>query len=319
MSASAGKVVLITGASSGLGRAAAVRFAERGATTVVAARRADALQKTARLCEAAGGESVAVPTDVTREDEVNALVGATLDRYGRIDVLVNNAGVTLFARLEEASFAEHRRVIETNLYGAMYAARAVVPVFRRQRSGVMINVGSILSKVGQPFVPSYVISKFALRGMTETLRTELADLPDVHVCSLLPYAIDTPHFESGANRVGRQARAMPPVQSPEKVARALVELAERPVRERHVPRIAVLGLALHWLLPRITERLILDALRRFHFDGRPEPRDDGNLYTADGDSPSTVHGTRPPVVSTPVFVGWVAQRLVRILTPAAAQ
>jgi hypothetical protein len=127
-------------------------------------------------------------------------------------------------------------------------------------------------------------------------------------------ALDTPHCEAGANRVGKRARAMPPVQSPEKVARALVALAERPVRERHVPRIAVLGLALHWLLPRTTERVILDALRRFHFEHRPEPRADGNLYAPGAETPA-VHGTRPPLVSTPVFVGRVAERLVRMPTP----
>src|SRR5690606_17479042 len=144
------------------------------------------------------------------EDAVDALVERTLAAFERIDVWVNNAGVTLFAPLEGAPFEQHRRVIETNLFGPMYAARAVVPIFRRQGRGVMINVGSILGKVGQPFVPSYVISKFALRGLTEALRAELADAPDIHVCSLLPYAMDTPHFESGANRVGRAAHPMPP-------------------------------------------------------------------------------------------------------------
>src|SRR5690606_38778192 len=102
----------------------------------------------------------------------------------------------LFALLEEASFEEHRRVIETNLFGAMLAARAVLPVFRAQGSGVMVNVGSVLSQVGQPFVPSYTISKFGLRGLSEVLRVELADEPAIQVCTLLPYAVDTPHFQS---------------------------------------------------------------------------------------------------------------------------
>jgi NAD(P)-dependent dehydrogenase (short-subunit alcohol dehydrogenase family) len=307
------KIVVVTGASSGLGRAAAVEFARRGACVVLAARRLEALEEVAGLCRAAGGPALVVPTDVTREADVQHLVEAALAPAGRIDVWVNNAGVTTFGSLESASFDEHRRVIETNLFGPMYAARAVVPIFRRQKAGVMINVGSILSKVGQPFVPSYVISKFALRGLTEALRAELADQPDVHVCTILPYAMDTPHFESGASRVGRGAHPMPPVQSPEKVARVLVDMAERPVRERHVPGIALVGLGLHYLFPRTVERLIQDILRRWHFDATPEPRTAGNLYAPDVHDPETVHGTRPALLGTPALFAWVAGHLVRML------
>lgn len=313
------KVVVLTGASSGLGRAAAIRFAEHGAFVVLAARRTDALEEVATACRAAGGDALVVVTDVTHEGQVAALVRAALARTGEIDVWVNNAGVTLFSPLEEAPFDEHRRVLETNLFGAMYAARAVVPIFRRQRRGVMINVGSILSKIGQPFVPSYVISKFALRGLTEALRAELADERDVHVCTLLPYAIDTPHFESGANRVGRDAHAMPPVQQPEDVARALVALAEHPVRERHVPRIAVLGLGLHALLPRTTERVILSVLRQWHFGDTPEPRTRGNLFAPDEDVVDGVHGTRPPLLDTPALLAWIVRHLGRILVPDSAR
>jgi NAD(P)-dependent dehydrogenase (short-subunit alcohol dehydrogenase family) len=307
------QVVVVTGASSGLGRAAAVQFAERGARLVLAARRQDALEDTARRCRHEGAEALVIVTDVTIEGDVRALVDATLAHFGRIDVWVNNAGVTLFAPLEEAPFEEHRRVVETNLFGPMHAARAVVPVFRRQRRGTMINVGSILGKVGQPFVPSYVISKFALRGLTEALRAELADQPDIHVCSLLPYAMDTPHFESGANRVGRAAHPMPPIQSPEKVARVLVAMAEHPVRERHVPGVAVLGLAWHWLMPRTVERLILDMLRNWHFDRAREPATEGNLYVPDPSDPQHAHGTRRARVATPTLFAWVAARLVGLL------
>lgn len=164
------------------------------------------MSDTAERYRQQGAEALVVVTDVTQEADVRALLDAALARFGRIDVWVNNAGVTLFAALEDAPFEEHQRVIETNLYGAIHGARAVVPVFRRQKRGVMINVGSILGKVGQPFVPSYVISKFALRGLTEALRAELADEPDFHVSSLLPYAMDTPHFESGGES-GRTRRA----------------------------------------------------------------------------------------------------------------
>ncbi len=192
----------------------------------------------------------------------------------------------------------------------MFGARAVVPVFRRQHGGVLINVGSILSKIGQPFVPSYVISKFALRGLTEVLRVELAEEPNVHVCTVMPYAIDTPHFESGANEMGLRPRGMPPIQSPEAVARAIVRIAERPHRERHVPRLAVLGLALHALMPATTELLLLRALRAWHFDPTPEGRKGGNLYQPE--PVSSVHGHRRPRLGFPAFMRWMLREIGRV-------
>ena len=312
------KVVVITGASSGLGREAARQFAQRGCKVVVAARRRDDLERTVELCKQAGGSALAVVTDVTEEAQVARLAERTLEAFGRIDVWINNAGVTLCAPLEQGPFADHRRVIETNLFGAMLGARAALPVFRRQRRGGLINGGSILSKVGQPFVPTYSISKFALRGMTEALRAEVAEMPNVHVCTLLPFVIDTPHFQTGGNLVGRKARAMPPMQAPEKVARALVRLVERPRRELHVPRIATLGFVAHWLFPRTTERLLLRALRKWHFSSQPEAATTGNLYAPLAEKGER-HGRRPPQISTPGFAAWSLRELVKMEVQTASR
>lgn len=311
------KVVVITGASSGLGRAAAIQFARKGARLVLAARREGALRETAQLC---GGESaeraLCVVTDVTREEDVERLLEAAVRDMGGVDVWVNNAGVTLFAALDQAPFAEHRRVVETNLFGAMLCARAVMPLFKRQRHGVLINVGSILSKIGQPYVPSYVISKFGLRGLSEALRTEFADQPDIHVCSLFPYAIDTPHFETAANHIGRRARSMPPVQEPEDVASALVALAERPRRERHVPRTAAIGLALHAIAPNTVERVLLQSLSEWHFGKQLEPKTSGSLYAPSSDE-GRVSGHRRPRLGLGTLLGWIALRFVRIMMEPA--
>lgn len=305
------QVVVITGATSGIGRAAALEFVGRGCALMLAGRRHEALTDITHECRAAGARVLMQPTDVTSESEVDRLCAAALAEFGRIDVWINNAGVTAFGRLDQGPFEEHRRVIETNLFGAMYAARAVLPVFRRQGRGVMINVGSVLSRIGQPFVPSYVISKFALRGLTEALRAEVANTLDIHVCSFLPYAVDTEHFESGANNVGLDAHAMPPTQTPEKVARALAGLAERPRRELHVPRVAVLGLYAHALFPRTVERIIFDALARWHFGDEQLPQDRGNLYRPTRED-GGIRGARPARVGTATLALFGLRRFIEI-------
>lgn len=303
----ADRVVVITGASSGLGRATAIELSSRGCQVVLAARDRAALEDTAKQCD---GRATIIETDVTSMEDVQKLADTTIQTYGRIDVWINNAGVTLYGFLEDAPLDEHERVIETNLFGAIYGARAVVPIFRGQHRGTLINVGSVLSNVGQAYVPSYVISKFGVHGLTEALRVELADERDIHVCTIFPYAIDTPHFQSAANYIGKEPRALPPTQSPEKVARAIARLIARPRRTRMVPRTIRLGLLWHALMPRTTERLLLDTLRRWHISKAPEQIGSGNLYEP-GDT-GTRHGDRPPQVSMARLAVWCAGRLFAI-------
>jgi NAD(P)-dependent dehydrogenase (short-subunit alcohol dehydrogenase family) len=302
------KVVVITGASSGIGRATALQLVERGCAVVLASRRLEVLEDIAHECELAGGRAIAVQADVTREEDMHRVARAALERWHRLDVWINNAGVTLYALLEEGPMEHHRRVIETNLLGCIHGARAAIPIFRRQHRGVLINVGSILSQVGQAFVPSYVISKFGVQGLSEALRVELADERDIHVCSVFPYTVDTPHFQHAANLMGVPPHPLQPIQAPEAVARAIVRLVEHPRRVRHIPRIATLGLAFHALFPRTSERLLLDTLRRWHFARGTQRTGEGNLYTPDGEK-STVHGDRKPLNSTTTLMAWVAVHL----------
>jgi NAD(P)-dependent dehydrogenase (short-subunit alcohol dehydrogenase family) len=307
----ASKVVVLTGASSGIGRAAALEFSRRGAKVVLAARGVEALEEVAARCRAAGGEALAVETDVTDEEAVRRLAARALELTGRIDIWINNAGVTAFAPLLEGPFDDHRRVLETNVYGPIFGARAAIPIFLRQRAGVLINVSSVLGKVGQPYVPSYVISKFALQGLSETLRKALAEERDIHVCTLLPYAIDTPHFEQGANHVGLDARAMPPMQAPQAVARAMVSLAARPRRELYVPRAAGIGVGLHAAFPTLGDRLVLLLTREWHFGHQSQPDTSGNLFSPPASG--QVRGHRPQRTTMPRMAVWGIIHLVRSL------
>jgi hypothetical protein len=156
-----------------------------------------------------------------------------------------------------------------------------------------------------------VISKFGIHGLSEALRVELADEPDIHICTAFPFAIDTPHFEVAAKRIRNAPYALPPVQSPERVARALADLIDRPRRVRFVPRVIALGVALHALLPKTVERVLLDALRRWHLAEPDEPVTTGNLFEA-GPQGAEVHGHRPPRLGTARLLAWAALRALRM-------
>jgi short-subunit dehydrogenase len=270
-------VVVITGASSGIGRAAARMFAEQGATVVLAARRADALEEAAAECRNAGATALVFPLDVRHEDEVRALCKKTLETFGRIDVWVNNAAVALFGRFEEVPPDVYDNVIQTNLFGYIYGARAALPVFREQGHGVLINVASMVSYVGQPYTSAYVASKHAIRGLGECLRMELIDERDMHVCTVLPATIDTPLFHHAGNYTGRAAKGMEPIYSAERVAATILDLAKKPMREAFVGNSGRMVARLHAIAPRLTERLMARMVERNHLRDTPAQNTQGNI------------------------------------------
>jgi len=271
-------VVVITGASSGIGRATGLGFAERGARVVLAARRVGALEELARQCEAAGGQALAVATDVTDQAAVAELARRAVERFGRIDVWVNNAGVYLLGSLEATPPEAFRQVLETNFFGYVHGARAVLPRFREQGQGVLINNASVCSHIAAPWLTAYVSSKFAVRGFSEALRQELGDLPDVHVCTVSPSPIDTPIFASAANYSGRAVKAPPPTYPPEQVARAILASALHPERERIVGGAGRLATVMELVAPRRFERVNRRYVDALQFTTGPAPATDGNLY-----------------------------------------
>jgi NAD(P)-dependent dehydrogenase (short-subunit alcohol dehydrogenase family) len=172
MEALTGRVAIVTGGNSGIGRGIAIAYAKEGAKLVLAARRAPPLEEVAEEIRAAGGTALAVATDVTDEAQVLALFEAAMKTHGRVDVLINNAGLAVHKAADEMSLAEWRRVIDVNLTGAFLCAREAFKIMKRQKQGRIINIGSVSAKVPRPSTISYAASKFALEGMTRALALE---------------------------------------------------------------------------------------------------------------------------------------------------
>jgi short-subunit dehydrogenase len=273
------KVVVITGASSGIGRATAHEFARRGCRIVAAARNAQALDEVVRECRELGGEAFAVVTDVTVEKEVNKLADAARKKYNQIDIWINNAAVTLFGRFEEVPSEDIRRLVETNLFGYIYGARAAIPVFREQGMGTLINVSSVVAIMGQPFTSAYVATKAAEKALSESLSQELVDEENIHVCTVLPGVTDTPLFHHGANYTGKEVVPPSPVHPPESVAEAIVNIAENPRKEVLPGSSGPLVYITRALTPpRIYDKMVNKSIYKNHFrDNATEPSP-GNLY-----------------------------------------
>jgi short-subunit dehydrogenase len=249
-------VVLVTGASSGIGRATALAFAAEGARLVLASRSAAALAEVERHCRARGGQVLVVPTDIADPEAVDRLVRLAVRRFGRIDVWVEAAAVGIAGPLGSESVAELRRLVETNVFGTALCARAALATFRAQDSGVLVLVGSLLSLFPNPLVPLYSMTKFAVRGLALNLRQAVAGHPRIRVCLVLPGPVDTPFFTRAANHSGHRLRAIPPAYAPERLAATILACARRPRRQVTTGVVSQLALAAHRVAPRVTESVV---------------------------------------------------------------
>jgi short-subunit dehydrogenase len=276
------QVVVITGASSGIGRATALELAGRGARLVLASRRGAVLEELATECADRGGEALAVPTDTTDWEAVRALAQAAVARFGRIDVWINDAAVSVFAPVVEVPLDEFRRVIDVDVMGYVHGARAALEVMIPQRRGVIVNVSSIVGEVPQPYTAAYGMSKAAVRALGVSLRAELRlqRLRDVHVSTVLPPTVDTPFFRHSANHTGRMVQAMPPVYSVDKVASAVVRAARAPKDEIVIGRIGKAMVRQHRVAPRPVEAQMAVMVEKTHLSPTvPAESTQGTLFT----------------------------------------
>ncbi|WP_150307485.1 SDR family NAD(P)-dependent oxidoreductase [Planctomonas psychrotolerans] len=288
------QVVVITGASSGIGRATAHAFAKRGASVVLAARNADDLVDVVVECRRLGGQAISVPTDVSDEDAVIALAEAAVAAFGRIDVWVGNASVFAYGTFEDIPADVFEKIMATNLHGQVYGARAVLPQFRAQGHGVLVLVASIYSKIATPYVSPYVTSKFGLLGFGEVLRQELRKAKGIDVSLVLPATIDTPIYQQAANYTGGNVHPLPPAVAPERVARVIVRQARRPRPVTYVGRAQRLAEPLRALPTRLydlstTATMDVMALR----GGTVEPTP-GNVLETQPRGNATHGGWRVP-------------------------
>jgi NAD(P)-dependent dehydrogenase (short-subunit alcohol dehydrogenase family) len=225
------QVMVVTGASSGVGRAVARMAGERGAKVVVGARGEDGLNAAVEEIERAGSEALAVAGDVTEREYSEELVRAAVERFGRIDTFVANAIVTVYAEVEQLEPDELRRVIDVNFFGVAYGYWAALPALKKSH-GTFLHVSSALAYRGIPLQAAYCSSKAAARTFLESARVELQKHGhDVAVSLVLPGAINTPQFDRDRQKIGKQPQPVPPIYEPEPYADAVLRCAEKPIRE----------------------------------------------------------------------------------------
>ncbi len=258
-----GKVIVITGASSGVGRAMANALAEQGAILILAARDESALEEAAKECRELGGVSYAIPTDTRNAADVEHLAMTATALTGELFAWINNAGVMAIGALDQVPAEINEEVIRTNLLGYIHGAQAAIPIFKRQRHGIIINNISVGGWLPTPYATAYSASKFGLRGFSEALKGEIKHFPGISIVDLYPSFLDTPGLQHAANYTGKVIKPVPPLVDPRTVASAVVRLLVYP-RPRKTIGLPTFALRLSYsLFPACTRNITGYIIRTY--------------------------------------------------------
>jgi len=294
------QVIVITGASSGIGLATARRAAKRGARLVLASRNETVLKDICEDIRAHGGDAIYVVADVGVKDQVQNIAAAAIQRYGGFDTWVNNAGVVVFSHLDDLPIEEHKRLFDTNYWGVVYGSEAAVAHMRhRPDGGTIINVASINAEMPVPILGAYSASKAAVKAYSEVLRMEMIheDAP-IKITVLKPSGIATPISDHGRSHTGHRGKVMPPLYDVEVVASAILTAAQRPVRNITIGetgRLSEIGWA---VAPSLFDRVIAWALPRVQSSDQP-PLERDNLFQAGEDGEVYLEGKRAGIPVSP--------------------
>lgn len=250
------QVIVITGASSGIGLATARLAAERGAKLVLIARSAETLRSLAAEIRGSGGEAIHVVADVADREKIYAAAQEAIHCFDRIDTWINNAGVSIYGSLDEVSEADSRRLFDTNFWGVVNGSLAALPHLK-ERGGALINLGSEVSEAIVPLQGMYSASKHAVKGFTDALRVEIEELgkAPVSITLIQPTAVNTPFPQHARNYMGREPKLPPPLINPEQVAEAILKAATEGGRDVKVGAMAVVNTAISKLMPNLGDKL----------------------------------------------------------------
>jgi short-subunit dehydrogenase len=256
-----GRVAAITGASSGIGLATATQLAGQGVAVVLGARRTGLLDETAARIAASGGRAAVQTMDVARQEDVEALAATAIREFGRLDIMICNAGFGYYGTLEETPPDVMQRMLDVNYMGTFHGARAALPIFRRQGSGHLIFVSSIVGRRGIAFMGGYTATKAAQAGLAESLRSEFAGTA-IHVSCVYPISTRTEFHDAMTRDYGHRVSGLGPKQSVDDVARAIVRCVKRPHPEVYPHRMSRALTVLNHLAPAFTDSFVKKFGRR---------------------------------------------------------
>ncbi len=266
----ADQVLVITGASSGIGLTTAEEAAKRGASVVLAARSERTLNEVVDRLTAAGGKAIAVPCDVCDRNQVQAVAAAAIKKFGRIDTWVNNAGLGMYGRTEATQETDARRLFDTNFWGAVNGCMVALPHLKT-KGGALITVGSEVSDSFAPLMSMYVATKHAIKGYIDVLRIEVEDVDrlPVSITLIQPTAVNTPFPQHARNYMSQEPKLPPPTIEPKQVAEAILDAAVSPVREKKVGAMSLFNTTMAKLVPGMTDKMAAGRVGDLHYDEPP--------------------------------------------------